>query len=435
MSMPWYGELPERWETRNIKRLFHIKKDIAGKEGYPVLSVTQKGLKVKNIESNQGQMAQNYAKYQFVNIGDFAMNHMDLLTGWVDVAKVFGVTSPDYRVFVLDDKTQNKDYLLKLLQLCYSQRIFYALGHGAANEGRWRLPRHEFLNFPLPIPPRDEQDQIVRFLDWKTAEINKLINAKRKQIELLQEQKQTVINKAIISKKGVYVRFKNLFKLTKGLNITKENLSDSGIPCISYGQIHSEYGFEVNPNEDELPFVDEDYLKSSPKSLMNYGDFVFADTSEDLSGSGNFAYLNSQTPVFAGYHTIIARMRFKSNYRYIAYYFDSTQYRSQIQQHVNGVKVYSVTQAILNRTNIMLPPIEEQERIVEYLDRQCACIAQSIENISKEINLLNEYHTTLVSDVLTGKIDVQGLVVPKYETIDSKDGNDDESLNKDAMEV
>ena len=108
-NVEWIGEIPEHWDVDHIKQHFKVKKRIAGKEDYDVLSITQQGIKKKDISSNEGQMAQSYANYQFVYPGDFAMNHMDLLTGYIDISKQFGVTSPDYRVFTLSDSEQ---YLL-----------------------------------------------------------------------------------------------------------------------------------------------------------------------------------------------------------------------------------------------------------------------------------------------------------------------------------
>ena len=92
-------KIPAHWDMKKLKYVFYIKKDIAGKEGYDILSITQKGIKIKDISINEGQLAESYSNYQLVDVGDFAMNHMDLLTGWVDVSKYSGVTSPDYRVF------------------------------------------------------------------------------------------------------------------------------------------------------------------------------------------------------------------------------------------------------------------------------------------------------------------------------------------------
>lgn len=100
----YWKDIPANWKLSDIKYLFEIVKRIAGKEGYDILSVTQKGLKIKDISRNEGQIAESYANYQFVYPTDYVMNHMDLLTGWVDCSKYFGVTSPDYRVFRLKDK-------------------------------------------------------------------------------------------------------------------------------------------------------------------------------------------------------------------------------------------------------------------------------------------------------------------------------------------
>lgn len=104
------------------------------------MSITQRGIIPKDFSNNEGQFANSYANYQLVHKGDFAMNHMDLLTGWVDISKYEGVTSPDYRVFVLNDKNgMCPKYYLYMMQMCYSARIFYGLGQGVSGMGRWRL--------------------------------------------------------------------------------------------------------------------------------------------------------------------------------------------------------------------------------------------------------------------------------------------------------
>ena len=81
----WFGNIPINWEMKRLKYVFHIQKDIAGEEGHTVLSITQRGIIPKDFSNNEGQFANSYANYQLVHKGDFAMNHMDLLTGWVDI--------------------------------------------------------------------------------------------------------------------------------------------------------------------------------------------------------------------------------------------------------------------------------------------------------------------------------------------------------------
>lgn len=200
----WYGEIPSDWDIRKLKYMFRIKKDIAGKEGYTVLSITQRGIMPKNIASNEGQIAENYSNYQLVEPGDFAMNHMDLLTGWVDISKYHGVTSPDYRVFVLLDMENNhSQYYLYLMQMCYTNRIFYGLGQGVSGMGRWRLQADKFLNFTIPVPSYEEQKEIAEYLDKKCAEIDTLIAKKTALLAEMESYKKSVIYEYVTGKKEV----------------------------------------------------------------------------------------------------------------------------------------------------------------------------------------------------------------------------------------
>ena len=202
-NVDWIGKIPDNWKIIITKRLFKIKKDIAGKEGYKVLSITQKGI-VPKVFGGKGQFAADYSNYQIVNKGDFAMNHMDLLTGWLDISEYDGVTSPDYRVFV---PTGYEDiytpYYKYVMQNCYSCKIYYGLGHGVAGMGRWRLPADMFLNFKLPMPPKTEQKDIADFLDKRTAEIDSLIAEKESLIKDLESYKKSLIYEVVTGKRRV----------------------------------------------------------------------------------------------------------------------------------------------------------------------------------------------------------------------------------------
>lgn len=200
----WFEEIPCNWVMKRIKYLFHIKKDIAGKEGYTVLSITQSGIKPKDLSKNEGQLADNYSHYQLLNPGDFAMNHMDLLTGWVDISKYSGVTSPDYRVFVLDDTEKNdSSYYLYLMQMCYFNRIFYGLGQGVSGMGRWRLQADKFLNFPVVVPPVDEQKEIASYLNEKCSCIEVMIAKKQQYLTEIENYKKSLIYEYVTGKKEV----------------------------------------------------------------------------------------------------------------------------------------------------------------------------------------------------------------------------------------
>lgn len=203
-GIEWIGKTPINWMVIKLNQLFSIKKNIANKTGYDVLSVTQRGLRVRDITKNEGQMAADYSKYQIVEKDDFVMNHMDLLTGWVDIAKQQGVTSPDYRVFFNKQKERVvNEFFLYIFQTAYTNKIFYGLGQGVSNVGRWRLQTDKFLNFYVPLPSIEEQRQIVSYLDEQTSRIDKLIADKTKVIEELEDYKKSLIYEYVTGKKEV----------------------------------------------------------------------------------------------------------------------------------------------------------------------------------------------------------------------------------------
>ncbi|MCM1963642.1 restriction endonuclease subunit S (plasmid) [Acinetobacter pittii] len=199
----------------------------------------------------------------------------------------------------------------------------------------------------------------------------------------------------------ITLKNRHLFKFSKGLSITKENLQESGIPCVSYGEIHSKFGFDFNPEINDMKFVSPEYLETSKNCLLDSGDFIFADTSEDFEGSGNFSYLNSKSQVFAGYHTVIARLKFSHNPRFFAYVFDSNAHRKQIQMQVKGIKVFSITQGILKDIYSWLPPKADQEKIVAFLDTETTRIDNLIAKQEKLIELLEEQRKSIISHAVT----------------------------------
>ncbi len=193
-TMDWAQTIPRHWKSSRIRNHFEILKRIAGTEGYDVFSVTQQGLRVRDINLYEGQLAANYSGYQFVYPGEFAMNHMDLLTGGVGIADHLGVTSPDYRVFRLFDEEQcYAPYYLRVFQICYRRHAFYRFGRGAANVGRWRLPAGAFKNFEIPLPPYDEQIEIVKAIEGEEKKNSAAVDCLQRQIEALKELKNRLI--------------------------------------------------------------------------------------------------------------------------------------------------------------------------------------------------------------------------------------------------
>lgn len=201
------------------------------------------------------------------------------------------------------------------------------------------------------------------------------------------------------------LRFHDVFSFSKGLNITKENLQEDGIPCLNYGEIHSKFGFELRPEIHSLKCVDEKYLKNNKKSILRFGDFIFADTSEDYEGAGNFTYLNSEDEIFAGYHTLICRLKIGVNERYLAYVVDSEAFRLQVRRAVKGVKVFSITQGLLKGTKLWLASEAEQTLIADFLDKKTAKIDDAIVIKEQQISLLKERKQIIIQQAVTQGLD------------------------------
>ncbi|MEM5027409.1 restriction endonuclease subunit S [Bacillus subtilis] len=199
-GVEWIGEIPEYWEVNKIKFKFDIRKVIQPTENPTVLSLTQRGLKIKDLNDFSGQHADSYDKYQKVEIKDYVMNGMDLLTGYVDCSRFEGVTSPDYRVFRIKDNTECHDYYLRYFQMCYFSKIFYGHGQGVSNFGRWRLQTDVFKEFPIPVPPKDEQFKVSEFLKAKEMKIDKALELINLDIEKLKEYRKSLIYEAVTGK-------------------------------------------------------------------------------------------------------------------------------------------------------------------------------------------------------------------------------------------
>lgn len=197
------------------------------------------------------------------------------------------------------------------------------------------------------------------------------------------------------------IKARFLFSFSKGLTITKRDLEDEGIPCVNYGEIHSKFGFAVDPKKNPLKYVSPGYLKTNEGSLLQCGDFIFADTSEDIEGSGNFTHLDSRVPTFAGYHTIIARPDSRVHTRYLAYMLDSQTFRKQVQRAVKGVKVYSITQGLLKDLEVLLPSFSEQRAIAAFLDEKCTKIDEAVRIREAQIELLRERQQIQIRQAVT----------------------------------
>lgn len=425
-AIQWFNEIPQSWKQVRVEQYLIKKDENIGDlwSSTQLLSLTQKGIIEKDINEGKGKTHSDYSTYQAIDIGDlvFCLFDIDETPRTVGLSTKKGMITSAYTAFKSKENinTQYVYYFFESLDDAKALKPYY--------KGLRKTVRPpEFLKIHVPFPPKVEQVAISQFLDTETARIDNLIAKQEKLIELLEEQRKSIISHAVtkglnpnapmkdsgvewlgeVPEHWTVLKNRHIFNFSKGLSITKENLQENGVPCVSYGEVHSKFGFEFNPEINDMKFVSEEYLETSKNCLLNSGDFIFADTSEDFEGSGNFSYLNSNSQVFAGYHTVIARLKSKQKPRFFAYIFDSNAHRKQIQTQVKGIKVFSITQGILKDIYSWLPPVHEQDLIVEYLDNECKKIsllkAKQIELIEK----LKEYRASIISHAVTGKIDVR----------------------------
>lgn len=427
-GVEWLGDVPSGWSVKRVKHLFEIKKRISGDKGYEVLSITQQGIKVKDIESGDGQLSMDYSKYQFVEIGDFAMNHMDLLTGYVDISSFFGVTSPDYRVFCVRDKEVCFDkYYLYLFQMGYRNKIFYAFGQGSSQLGRWRFPTEQFNSFELPSPPIKEQKRIAAFLDRETAKIDALIAEKQRLVALLVEKRQAAISHAV----------------TKGLN-PNATMKNSGIAWLGEMPEH----WQVKKTKYLLK---RDGYKAGPfgsslitSELLDYGDILvlspehIAESSFDLPANlylpkerrhemamfavskgdvvlpivgtlGRAMVINSDIQAIMNQR--LARISPDSG-KLLPEYLrllltDFDLYKKLDDLDSKGAIINHITKEIIINRIVPLPPTDEQLAILSFLDRETAKFDALTLEANHTIALLQERRMTLISAAVTGKIDVR----------------------------
>lgn len=422
-GIDWIGKIPDEWIVSKAKTILH-NKTVKNHPNAEVLSLYRDwGVVPKNSrDDNHNVTSEDTSSYKFVQKGELVLNKMKTWQGSLAVSNYEGIVSPAYYVCEFTNNEIDKNYIHYLLRNKMYAQEFERLSTGL-RVGQWDLSIDDFLNTLIIYPPtKSEQTKIAGFLDKKCSEIDSIIEESKKSIEEYKAWKQSVIFEAVTGKNlsckkknsGIewlgeipetweVQRLKSYFNFKKGLPITKENLKDSGISVISYGQIHSKNNNGVSICNELIRFVDKSYLKSNSESLVKKGDFIFADTSEDLEGCGNCAYVNSDEIIFAGYHTIIFSSKYQNENKYLAYLFLTDAWRTQIRCNCSGVKLFSITKKILSNVSIILPPLSEQESIAKFLDKKCAQIDSLISEKQSLIKDLAEYKKSLIFEAVTGK--------------------------------
>ena len=430
VDLPWLKRVPEHWEITSLARVVKEQKIKKPKgERFQVLSLSY-GKIIKKKDINFGLVPKDYDNYQLLHPGNIVLrftdlqnDHKSLRTGLVTQQGI--ITS----AYVCIDPIENPAYIHYLLHHYDTIKLFYGMGNGI----RQSIGYKDISDVRIPVPPKEEQEQIVRYLDWQNSRLNKLINAKKREIALLEEQKQALISQAV----------------TKGLD-PHAPLKDSGIDWIGQIPEHWEInkmnrlfnliGSGTTPSSGSVDFYDNGNIP-----WLNSGDLygdkpAIQKTAKYITqlALNSFSTLklydaNSIAIAMYGDHSLgnISVIPFSFccnqaccifslpipniNIKYV--YYSVLSGKQNLIRQARGGGQPNINQDILRQFRLPFPPIHEQEHIVSYLNYQCTLIDNSIANINKTISLLQEYRTRLVADVVTGQIDVRHIAIPNYETI------------------
>ena len=435
------GTVPDHWTV--CKTLFVLSMPITDgphttpmlySEGIPFISAEAVSTGNGRINFNhiRGYISKDFynecCKKYIPEIDDIYMIKSGATTGKVaivDTDKVFTIWSP-LAVFRVNRNIVLPRFFYYFIQSeTYKKQVELGWNYGTQQNIGMRMLEKLYVAFPA----LEEQGVIITYIDNQCSKIDEAISRHRSIIEKLEEYRKAVIAHAVTNGLDVnvetkdsevewieklpsmwkIVRLKSEFIFKKGLSITKADLTDKGENVISYGQIHSKNCDGVHVNNELVRYVPSDITVKNQNSRVAPFGFIFADTSEDLSGCGNAIYVGNRDDIYGGYHTIVLNPKICRDNRYLAYLFRTDIWRSQLRSQLTEVKLFSVSQKSLKEVDIILPPDSEMQKIADYLDDKCSLIDEAISRQKAAIEKLEEYKKSIIYNAVTGKIDCRNI--------------------------
>ena len=412
-GVEWLGEVPHCWDVKKVKNIFHLIVEPAAKNNQcELLSVyTDIGVKPRAELEERGNKASTTDGYWIVKKGDIVVNKLLAWMGAIGLSEYDGVTSPAYDILRPHQQINGKffHYLFRT-PLCLSE---FKKNSRGIMDMRLRLYFEELGNIYIPFPSYPEQQKIAQFLDDKTAKIDQAVDLAEKQIALLKEHKQILIQNAV----------------TQGLN-PDVSLKDSGVEWIGQVPEHwevSSLGKMLLPvsekNKPNLPLLSitrelgvierdvEDQESNHnfiPDDLSNYkvlkeGQFGMNKMKAWQGSYGVSRFTGIVSPAYYIFDFI------KSvNSRFFHWAIRSKIYISFFGSASDGVRIgqWDLSKSRMKSIPFIIPSYTEQVQIADYLDQQAVKIDQAIALKTAHIEKLKEYKSVLINDVVTGKVRV-----------------------------
>lgn len=429
-GVSWVGSIPAHWPEKRAKYYFKEVDERSQTGDEEMLSVShitgvtprsQKNVTMFKAESNVGQKRCQPA--------DLVINTMWAWMSALGVSNHDGIVSPAYGVYRPRSSHAYDNYFLDHLLRIEGYRSEYICRSTGIRSSRLRLYPDKFLSMPVVCPPQEEQQTIARFLKAQDRLFRKFIRNKRRLIELLKEQKQNVINQAVT--RGLDPNVKVKPSGVEWVGDIPEHWEATKLKrVVSFNPSKSET--RANPADEEkvvfLPMenisVSGDIDCSEKRSLSEVwngftyfrrGDVVVAKITPCFE-NGKGAYLKGLESDF-GFGTtelIVLRPSKAIDGAFLRFLTSTKQFLLLGEQYMTGAAGQQrIPSDFVKNYPIGLPPIDEQRAILQHIREKSAEIDQAISRAQREIELMREYRTRLISDVVTGQVDVRGIEVPE----------------------
>lgn len=419
-GIEWIGEIPEIWRMCRVKNKFNFHKNIAKEKStnYDRIALTLNGVIKRDKDDLNGLQPENYYGYQVVYKDDLIFKLIDLEninTSRVGKSDYEGITSPAY--IVLTDKCNTRYALYYFLNMWY-QKIFNNIG----GEGvRSALNKDDLLKIPYIQIEINEQKKIADYLDQKCLKIDGIIKDNNKEIELLEEYKMKVLDssclKGIEQHNFINVNHYSINKIPTGWKFKKTlsvlkmpitdgphltpNLIDDGIPFISADAIKDG---KIDFSRKRGDISKNDYIEFSRKYVPKLND-IYMIKSGATTGKVGIVETKEKFTIWSPLAVYRADEK-EINFKYLYYLLQTNFYQKQVQLNWSFGTQQNIGMRTLEKLKVLVPPLEEQEKIVNYIDDRINKLNQIINYRKQIIEKLEEYKKSLIYECVTGKREV-----------------------------
>ena len=443
VNLPWLKAVPAHWEIRRNKNIFTEQKEIVGERSadYTLLSLTLNGIIPRDMDGG-GKFPESFDKYKIVKNGDmaFCLFDIDETPRTVGLSGYNGMLTGAYTIMRVSNI--NARFIYYYYLALDNGKMLRPLYTGL----RKTININTFQSTKVPVPPREEQDQIVRFLDWKVSNINKLINIKKKEIKAIDALKRSTVSHAIT--RGLtadtpmkYSGVKWLGDIPAHWKVTKlrqilHPVSEKNHPEFPLLSVVREQGVilrDVEDKEANHNFIPDDL---SGYKVVRKGQFAMNKMKAWQGSYGVSDYTGIVSPAY-----FIFDIAFE-NLEYFHYAIRSKVYVNFFAQASDGIRVgqWDLQMDKMKEIPFIVPPADEQIAIVKYIKQALPQYDAAIEKLTEEVAVLEEYKNKIIADTVTGKIDVRGIEIPKYEFLDedtdadNEDGGEEETEEQEGAE-